>query len=274
MLSALLLGLVQGIAEFLPISSSGHLVILGRGQEGFGLYAIVMFHFGTLLAIVAYYYRDIWSLMRGALRLAGAAGRRMSGGSKLGEYLETDAGARLALLVLVGSIPTGVIGLMLRDLAANAASAGHVKFVGVFFIMTAVFVYLCDRLPIGFKGIGGASVFDAVVVGIFQGLAVLPGLSRSGLTIFAGVMRGVERRDAARLSFLMAVPAMIAATALELFDGAPRGQLSPALVGSVVAFVSGYLSIVFLVRMLASRRLRYFAGYLVVLGVCTLIWLN
>jgi len=274
MLASVLLGLVQGIAEFLPISSSGHLAILGRGEAGFGLYAIATFHMGTLAAIVAYYYRDLWSLLGGAVRLAGAAGRRIAGGSALGEYLETDAGARLALIILVASVATGVIGLFLKDLADYVSTPGHAKFVGAFFIITAVFVYMCDRLPIGFKGIGGASVFDAFVVGMFQGVAVLPGLSRSGLTIFAGVMRGVERRDAARLSFLMAVPAMIAAMGFEVFEGAPPGQAGPALAGAGAAFVSGYLSIVFLIRLLASRRLRYFAGYLVVLGLCTLIWLN
>lgn len=271
---AIWLGLVQGVTEFIPVSSSGHLVILGRAEENFGLYAIVMFHFGTLMAIVAYYYRDLRSVLGGGVRLAGAAGRHLAGRGSLGSFLESDAAARLALLIIAGSIPTGIIGLLLRDLASQASNPGRAKLVGAAFIVTAVLIYTCDRLPTGFKGIGGARFFDAILMGIFQGAAVMPGLSRSGLTIFSGVLRGMERRDAARLSFLMAVPAMIAATGLELFDGAPPGQAGPALIGAIVSFVSGYISIALLIRLLASRRLRYFAGYLVALGIFTLIWLN
>ncbi len=266
-LAAILLGLLQGVTEFLPISSSGHLAILGRGVENFGLYAIVMFHLGTLFSILAYYRKDVASLVGGAVRLAAAAGGAAFRRQDLGRYIETDAGARVALLVIVGCIPTGIIGLALRHLAEYAASPGHAKIVGALFIITAAFLYQCDRFPIGTKGIGGARLRDALVVGLFQGMAVLPGLSRSGLTIFAGVMRGIERRDAARLSFLMAIPALVAAVVLELPKGSPSGGVTAALVGAAVAFVSGYASIIFLLRVLTNRKMRYFAGYLLTLGV-------
>jgi undecaprenyl-diphosphatase len=274
MLAAIILGLVQGVSEFLPISSSGHLAVFGRGQEDFGLYAIVMFHAGTLLAIVAYYYRDVWTAMRGGVRLVLALFRAALRKESLGEFLRRDTGARIALIIIVGSIPTAAIGLLLKDFADLVAGGGHLKFVGGFFIITAAVVYLCDRLPVGLKGIGSSSIVDALVVGIFQGFAVMPGLSRSGLTIFAGVMRGVERRDAARLSFLMSVPAMVGAGILEAAGGGAPEALAPALVGALVAFASGYASIMVLVKLLATKRLRYFAGYLVALGVFVFIWIK
>ncbi|MHC4713067.1 MAG: undecaprenyl-diphosphate phosphatase [Planctomycetota bacterium] len=273
-LAAILLGIVQGVAEFLPISSSGHLAILGRGEEAFGLYAIVMFHLGTLLAIVAYYFRDVRDLALGGLRLAAAVPLALVGKKRLSALLETDVSARTALLVIVASIPTAAIGLLLRDWAEYLATPGRAKFVGACFIITAVLVFLCDRLPAGFKGIGGAGFHDALMVGMFQGVAVLPGLSRSGLTIFAGVLGGIERRDAARFSFLAAIPAMIGALMLEAAHGAPRGDVLPALVGAAVAFGAGYLSIVLLVRLLALRKFRFFAAYLLVIGTYVIIRLN
>ncbi len=109
------------------------------------------------------------------------------------------------------------------------------------------------------------------MVGIFQGIAALPGLSRSGLTIFAGIMSGVERRDAARLSFLLSVPALLGATLLEGGEG-PTGPLLPAIVGAVTSFVVGYAFLVVLIKLLSTRRLSYFTGYLVALGVFVLIW--
>ena len=272
-LRSAILGIVQGVTEFLPVSSSGHLAIFGRGEGDFGLYAIVMFHLGTLLAILVYYRRDVLAMALGAFRLVAGAFRAVRGSERLGEFLKRDAGARLAFMVAVGSVPTAAVGLTLRELAGYAAT-DQIKLVGAFFIITAVLVYLCDRLPVGFKGLGGSSAYDAFVVGIFQGMAVLPGLSRSGLTIFAGVMRGVSRRDAAKLSFLMAIPAMLGALILEGGGGAPAGSLGPALVGAGVAFVAGYVSIVFLIKLLARRRLRFFAGYLLILGVSVLVWLN
>ncbi len=273
-LASILLGIVQGIAEFLPISSSGHLAVFGRGEETFGLYAIVMFHAGTLLAIVAYYFKDVRETAIGGVRLAAAVLLAPFGKRKVGALLETDVSARTALMIIVASIPTAAIALLLEDWAEYASTPGHAKFVGVCFMITAVFVYFCDRLPAGFKGIAGVSVFDAFVVGAFQGMAALPGLSRSGLTIFAGVLEGVERRDAARFSFLVSIPALVGALVLKGARGAPRGELAPALVGALVAFVVGYLSIVLLIRLLATRKFRFFAVYLVLLGLYALIRLK
>lgn len=269
--SSILLGLLQGVTEFLPVSSSGHLAIIG---ESLGVYEIVMFHVGTLFAILVYYYRDVWRLLGGSLRLLGASGRAACGKAAFGEALRGDRAARVALLVIVASVPTAVIGLGLRSAVEYVVSGGSVRIVGGLFIITAALLYACDRFRASGKGLGEIGAMDALTVGIFQGLAVLPGLSRSGLTIFAGVMRGMDRPEAARFSFLAAIPAIAGAAVLELSGGEAPGDIVPALVGAAVAFAAGYASIVVLVRLLSSRKLKYFAAYLVLLGAYVLIWMN
>ncbi len=271
-LKAILLGILQGITEFLPVSSSGHLVVFNASEDSFGLFTVVMLHLGTLLAILVYYRRDIVSLAKASLRLASASARALTKKESLRDFLRADASARLALIIIVATVPTGLIGLLLKSQVEKFISPGHARIVGLFFIVTAVLVYFADRFPVGLKGLGAGRFADALVVGIFQGIAVIPGLSRSGLTIFAAVSRGFERHDAARLSFLVAVPAMLGAVILEIPKGSPTGDLTPALVGAAAAFVSGYISLVVLIRILASRKLRYFAGYLLALGACVLIW--
>ena len=207
----------------------------------------------------------------GGLGRNGGGGAQVEGGFR--SFLENDTWARVALLVAVTFAATGVLGLALER-AADFLSSGHARFVGVFFIITGVLLVLADRVAKGSKAVAGGRVRDALVVGIFQGLAVLPGLSRSGLTIFAGLWRGFDGRDAARFSFLAAIPAMIAATAWQAAGKSPQGQLLPNIVGAAAAFVSGYASLALLVRVLESRKLRYFAPYLLALGAFVLFLLR
>lgn len=268
---AIFLGIVQGVTEFLPISSSGHLAVFSQNEDSFGLYMIVLMHVGTLSAILIYYRSDLASALGGGVRLLAALGRSLVRRGEVARTLAEDAGSRLALLIIVGSVPTAIVGLGLRPLAETATS--QLKIVGAMFIVTGVMMYYADRFSAAAKKLSNARVRDSVVVGIFQGLAVMPGLSRSGLTIFAGLMRGMERRDAARLSFLLSVPALVGAAAVEVSGGAAPGAIGPALIAAGAAFVSGYLSLVLLIRILASRKLRYFAGYLVAMGAATLIWM-
>ncbi len=268
---AALLGLLQGVTEFLPVSSSGHLAVFGKSMQFFGLDLIVILHFGTLLAILAYYRTDVLSITLGAFRLAAAAGRAVRRKESLSAYLASDAAAHLALLIIVGSIPTAVIGLGLKGVV-EFITQGHVRIVGAFFIMTGVFMFRADSFPLGGKGLGQGTLRDAVTVGIFQGLAVMPGLSRSGLTIFASVLRGFDRRDAAKFSFLLSIPALLGAGALELAEGPVSVSFWPAAIGVTIAFLSGYACLAILVRALASQKLRYFTGYLFVLGALVLLF--
>ena len=272
-IKAALLGLIQGVTEFLPVSSSGHLAVFGRNEEFLNLYLIVMLHMGTFFSIVVYYRRDVAELIRGGLRLLVALPMLVRDRAGFTSFIRTDVGARLALLVAVGTIPTGLIGLGLKSVAEYSASPGNTKIVGVFFIITGILMYLCDRFPAGAKAIGQGGAKDAIMVGVFQGIAALPGLSRSGLTVFAATIRGFERRDAAKFSFLMALPALLGAALLELREGGGRLAPLPTLVGAAVAFVAGYFSLSLLVRLLASRKLRYFTGYLVALGLLVLLFM-
>ena len=267
---AAFLGVVQGVTEFLPISSSGHLAVFNAGN----LETIVVFHLGTLVSILVYYRTDVLSMIRGAFRLIAAAARSRVGRGQLGVYLETDPGARLALFVIVGSIPTGAIGFALRGLAEYTTTPGHVRIVGACFIITGILMYVADRIPLGAKAIGQGSLGDAATIGVFQGIAVMPGLSRSGLTVFGAIWRGFERRDAAKVSFLMAIPAILGASVLKLRQGGGQIGIEPAIIGTAFAFAAGYIAIALLVRILAQKKLHYFAGYLVAMGAFTLIWLK
>jgi len=270
LIKAVILGVVQGVTEFLPVSSSGHLAVFA-GREGASLELIVVLHLGTLLAILVYYRRDVFAAAVGGARLIGASVDHVRGRRRLAEYLLTDAGARLALLIIVGSIPTALIGLGLKGLVDYIVS-GHTRIVGAFFIITGLLMYRCDAFALGGKGLGQGTIRDAIMVGIFQGFAVMPGLSRSGLTVFASTMRGFERRDAARFSFLLAVPALLGASLLELKDITGHLPLVPTAAGVAAAFAAGYVSIVILVRALSSRKLRYFTGYLVAMGILVLFF--
>ena len=269
-LKAAILGLIQGLTEFLPISSSGHLAVFARNMEESGLALIVVLHVGTLLSIFVYFRKDISTAFAGGVRLTGAAGRALAGREKLSAFLAKDAGARLALLVVVGSIPTGIIGLALKPLAEFAVSPENVRIIGAFFIVTGFLMYKCDSFPLGGKTLSQGWLRDAVAVGVFQGIAVLPGLSRSGLTVFAAVARGFDRQDAARFSFLMSIPALCAAAALELHGQNVHLPVTPTLVGIAVAAVSGYLGLAILVRVLTTRKLRYFTSYLIAMGLLVL----
>lgn len=269
---AVILGIIQGITEFLPISSTGHLALFGQDEAGFGLYEVVVLHMGTLLAIVVYYRREIREVLFGGVRLLGAFGTAAVGRQTVTDFLKVDAQARLALLIVLGSIPTGIIGLGLKELVEDSLGSGGLKVIGAMFLVTAVLMYIADRFQNCTKKLDEVTPRDAIVVGIFQGLAAMPGLSRSGSTIFGGLLRGVDRTDAAKLSFLMSIPALFGAMLVEMKD-AGTSSTTPmvGLIGGTVACIVGYIFLALLIKALASRRLSIFSGYLFVMGLYTLI---
>ncbi|MCL4439777.1 MAG: undecaprenyl-diphosphate phosphatase [Firmicutes bacterium] len=245
-IQSVILGLVQGLTEFLPISSSGHLVLLQKllGVKGAVLTFDVLVHFGTLAAVLAVFWQDIVSLLRRPWQ-------------------------KLGLLIIVATIPTGIIGLSLKDFFERLFESG--KTLGLEFIVTGLVIWFADRVRQRSKGINDISYFDAAFVGVMQGIAILPAVSRSGLTIAGSLFRGIDRETAAKFSFLVSIPAILGATLLDLKDvlgqGVPPGMGLPFVIGPVVAAISGYWAIKYMIKVLQKGSMKGFAYYVWILGV-------
>ena len=255
MLSAVIWGLVQGLTEFLPVSSSGHLVIipaflaeLGLDVQPPSLAVSAVLHLGTLLAIVVYFRADLLKVLR----------------------LRTEPeGRKIALLVLIGTIPA-VIGLPLQD--SLEAFQDTVSNVGWALIATGVILVIGQRLATGNRGLDEGRIPDAVVVGIAQAFALIPGISRSGITISAGNGRKFTPIEAARFSFLLGVPVIAVAGFSQLPDVIAAGEFGLDLVvGFVVAALAGYLAIVWLFAALPRVGLMPFAVYCLLVGLLTVV---
>lgn len=270
-LSSIFLGLVQGIAEFLPISSSGHLSLFQHffGLTEAGLFFDVLLHLGTLIAIFVYYWRDIVNLVKAFLRLVTGLFSKKKKGARKGRK---DPGARMILMLIVATLPLFVI-LPIKDKVESLYS--NTIFVGCALIVTGCILFFSDRMAKGKKTIRSATLLDALLVGVGQAVAVVPGLSRSGTTISAGMLRGFSRKFAVRFSFLLSVPAVLGANIISIGDAVAAGidtSLLPAYIaGTVVAAVSGYFAIR-LVNSLADKgKFGSFAYYCWGIGAAAVI---
>lgn len=270
LLNSLILGIIQGVAEFLPISSSGHLSIaqnlLGLGVEGTDdVFFDVLLHLGTLGAVFVAYWQDIKEMILEFFRtISDLAGRRT--------VEKLPPARRLILLIVAGTLPLFLI-LPVKD--AVEGLYANTFFVGGALLVTGLLLYFCDRLRKGRKNERSASIVDVLIVGLGQAVATCPGISRSGMTISMGCFRGFERRFAVRFAFLLSIPAVLGANILQLKDVAETGvdlALLPAyLVGVAAAALSGYLSIR-LVRMVADKgKFGAFAYYCWIAGVVTVV---
>lgn len=270
-LSSIFLGLVQGIAEFLPISSSGHLSLFQHffGLTEAGLFFDVLLHLGTLIAIFVYYWRDIVNLVKAFLRLVTGIFSKKKKGARKGRK---DPGARMILMLIVATLPLFVI-LPIKDKVESLYS--NTIFVGCALIVTGCILFFSDRMAKGKKTVRSATLLDALLVGVGQALAVVPGLSRSGTTISAGMLRGFSRKFAVRFSFLLSIPAVLGANIISIGDAVAAGidtSLLPAYIaGTVVAAVSGYFAIR-LVNSLADKgKFGSFAYYCWGIGAAAVI---
>ncbi len=264
-LEALILGIVQGVTEFLPISSSGHLV-LGKhllGVKTGGAMFEVFLHFGTLLAILLVFRvkirKMVVSLFRGRVRRVPGKGVEF-----------TDRNQRLVLLILLGSIPAGAIALLLgRRIEALFNSP---LFASSALIVTGLILF-STRFSVCKEG--GLKVSDSLVVGFAQGVSLLPGISRSGATIGSGLLLGVDRQTAVEYSFLLAIPAILAATCLELWEVVLHqgwtGEGLPIVVGTVAAFLFGYMALRLMLKVVRRGRLSVFSYYCWIMGILGLV---
>ena len=270
LLNALILGIIQGVAEFLPISSSGHLSIaqnlLGLGVEGTDdVFFDVLLHLGTLAAVFAAYWTDIQEMVLEFFRTIGDVARGRTPG-------KIPPARRLILLIVVGTLPLFLI-LPIKDVVEGLYA--NTFFVGGALLVTGLLLYLCDQVRKGRKNERTATLADVLVVGAGQAIATCPGISRSGMTICMGCFRGMERRFAVRFAFLLSIPAVLGANILQIFDVVETGvnwSLLPAyLLGVAAAGLSGYLSIR-LVRMVADKgRFGAFAYYCWAAGAVTVV---
>jgi len=266
---AVLLGLIQGLGEFLPISSSGHLIL---AQAVFGLEEPevafdVVLHLGTLCAVFIFYRQTLISLIKELRFLPGA----LISPARMRELYRDRPDFRFGLMIIIGSIPTGIIGLLLKDILK--AHFTSVLSVGLALLVTGVLLRVVgSRGKEGREG-GEMTIRDALIIGAIQGLAIVPGFSRSGFTICAGLFAGLNRVTAARYSFILSIPAIIGATILELGDGLQSRFTAPDfLVGFAVAALTGYLALALLVRLLKQDNFAVFSWWCWGVGLFAVTW--
>lgn len=273
---AVLLGVVEGLTEFLPVSSTGHLTIaerlLGLRTDDPGTTAFTaIIQVGAIGAVLAYFRADIVRLARAWFRGLRSAGARA----------ETDY--RLAWCVVVGSIPVGVVGFAARDVVAGPLRSLWVVAAALVLwsaVMVAAERFSAARTARGVpaRGEDRLALRDAVWIGLVQCLALVPGVSRSGATISAGLFRGLDRVTATRVSFFLSVPALTAAGAYEALsaggDVARTVGWGPTVVGTLVSLVVAYVSIAWLLKFVAHHRISVFAGYRVALGLLLVVLLS
>jgi undecaprenyl-diphosphatase len=257
-IEAILLGIIQGATEFLPISSSGHLVLLPSIIQFTppDLALIGLVHLGTLLAVLVYFRRDLWGIITAVIH--GLIHRQ--------PFATTEA--RLGWLIVLGSIPAAVVGLLFEDFFDEVF--GQPTWAAFFLLVTSALLVIGERMLSGKKEFAAITWRDTLIIGAFQAFALFPGVSRSGSTIVGGLLCGLDRSAAARFSFLLGVPVILAAGLFSLVDivTAPVMAFSPAvyLTSFAAAAVTGYLCIYFLLSWLRNHSLYIFAVYTALLG--------
>jgi len=265
---AAILGIVQGLTEFLPVSSSGHLVLF---QHLFGfteaeLLFDISLHLGTLVAVFIFFRQDIYSMLVSILVYCRQA-LKTGSFSPAGE----DQNLKLALLIIISSIPTAIIGLLFKKIADQLFSS--VLIAGSMLILTGIILFFTRFVKSSQKGISLFSAKDAFIIGISQGLAVMPGLSRSGTTIATGLFLGLKHETAARYSFLLSIPAILGASLLSFGDlaGNTHIPLTASLAGALISCITGYFALNFLFYIVRRGRLHYFSPYCIAIGIFSLI---
>jgi undecaprenyl-diphosphatase len=263
-LEEIVLGLVQGFTEFLPISSTAHLRIVPAflGWEDPGAAFTAVTQLGTMGAVLLYFRSDLIRITRAWLRSVAEPARR-----------RTDLDARLGWYIVLGTVPIGIFGVLFKDQIETGAR--DLYLIGIALIVLGLVLLLAEGVGSHERGVEEIKTKDGFAIGIAQALALVPGVSRSGATITAGLFMGLEREAAARFSFLLSVPAVVLSGVLELgsiLSGEETGgqTLGGLVVATVLAFVSGYASIAFLLRFLAAHSTAVFVAYRVALGALVL----
>ncbi|MCX7748690.1 MAG: undecaprenyl-diphosphate phosphatase [Clostridia bacterium] len=250
-IQAFILGIVQGLTEFLPISSSGHLTLFQKmfGLQGDVFSFDVAVHMATLMAVFFVFWKDILDILK----------------KPFGKF---------SLLIIVGAIPTIAIGLLFKDFFEGLYESG--VSLGIEFIFTGMVLWYAESAKGKGKGLEKTTYADAALIGVAQGVAILPAVSRSGLTIAAALFKGLDREFAAKFSFLVSIPPILGATMLDilkLIKGTEKMEIgySPMIIGMVAAAVSGYLAVKFMIKIISKGKLRGFSYYVFLLGGLILV---
>ncbi len=266
LLYALLLGIIQGITEFLPISSSGHLVLVEALLPAFsrrGILFEILLHGGTLIAVILYFRHDLARIIFSFI------------GIKKINQEEMKQSRRLGWLIILAMVPTGIIALLLRSSVEHSFTSPLIT--GIFLIASGSLLFATKYFQNKGKSLQSIGIKEALIIGIMQGLAVFPGLTRSGATISGGIFAGVEKEASARFSFLLSIPAITAAL---IFDVKELTHLAKVdllllvyyLVGSLAAGLVGYLSIGWLLKIIQRFRFFLFSYYCWTIGLAAILF--
>lgn len=281
---SIFMGIIQGVTEFLPVSSSGHLAIfsiLFGVETDTGMLFDILLHIGTLVAVCAVYYKDILGMIVEFIRMMGDVFyniRAKSWNKKHKKQKEIrdvvcNSNRKMALMIIVTSIPTGVIGFAASDLIEQLSN--YLIVPGICLLITATMLLIADRLPDGNITPKKASYTSAFVIGIAQGIATLPGISRSGTTITACLGCKYERKFAVKYSFLMSLPAIIGAALKELLDVSgteiASGEIGYYIIGTLVAAVVGYVCIKTMLVIVGKKKFTYFSVYCYIMGLTAIV---
>lgn len=271
-IESIVLGLVQGLTEFLPVSSSGHLALL---QHFFGVRSdsvmifTVMLHVGTLVSVFIMYRSDIWILIKELFLTI----KDLFTGKGL--RLQERPMRKLGVMMIVATIPTTVMGLGLNKFfeALNT----NIPAIGIAWIVTGFLLFFADRTGDGSRNIEKMNFRNGVFIGVMQGIAICPGISRSGSTMVGGLLTGLEREFAVKFAFLISIPTILGAAVLEIpqaLNATASGSMEagPMLAGIVVAAVSGVLAIKAMIKVVVAQKLKYFSYYVWALGIFAIVY--
>lgn len=283
-LQAIIMGIVQGVAEFLPISSSGHLTIMKHilHINDTSLLFNVMLHFGTLIAMFVAFWKDIKQLIKegfGILKdffvnIGRLVHNLLSKEKKEYNKVISTAYRKFVMLVVVSTIPTGILGILLKNVVEVTSETLIIP--GLCLLLTGVLLLIADRTVPGKKRANDVTYVDAGLIGLAQGVATLPGLSRSGTTIMACLTCGLDKNFAVKYSFIMSIPAILGAVILEINDigtiVVKSTEVVGYVVGTLIAAIVGYICIKTMLVVVRRKKYKGFAYYCFVLGSIAVIW--
>ena len=271
-LEAILLGIIQGLTEFLPVSSSGHLVLF---QHLFGLKEAELFfdvcvHLGTLLAVIVVFHQEIKNIILALVRLLSSTTSKKTALHKI----ESDPDLKMALLIVIGSIPTAALGFLFRSIADRLFSSAFIA--GLMLMLTGLLLWITRwaATHVDRPGTDRLTPKNALIIGVVQGLAIIPGISRSGSTISIGLLLGINREMAARYSFLLSIPAIIGAGLLSLKGGFSQTDLAIqiSMLGAGTAALVGYGALKSLLHVVKKGHLHLFAPYCWLVGILAIVF--